>query len=72
MKKPVVWSRPYYGVTHGTLEGKKSYVTVVDRKTWAELQRWFPGCGFSPTTTHHTSAEVAKQKGERWLRSEVK
>lgn len=60
------WSKPYYGITH--LGTGPHRVTVTDRGSFAELDRWFPGCGFRPMESDHESAEAAKAAGEKWLR----
>ena len=61
------WSAPFYGLQHLQSAGKKSRVTVDDRGAFAELQCWFPGCGFSPILSTHGTAEEARKAGERWI-----
>lgn len=61
------WTRPFHGVSHGQVNGKKSYATVVEHGSFVELKRWFPGCGFSPTETHHATVDEAKAVAEKWL-----
>jgi hypothetical protein len=62
------WTAPYHGVSHSSTPGKKSYATVTDHGSFADLSMWFPGCGFSPTKQQHDSVEQAKQAAEAWLR----
>ena len=61
------WTKPYYGVSHMTPEGKKSRVSVADFVSFAILTCWYPGCGFSPRESRHDTAQQAKTAGEQWL-----
>lgn len=61
------WTKRYCGVTHLNAAAKKSRATVVDHGSFAELQRWFPGCGFSPIVSQHETSEEAKAAGESWI-----
>jgi hypothetical protein len=63
------WTTPFHGVTHlGEYGTKTHWVTVCEYESFAELARWFPGCGFSPIKSDHDNAEQAKRAGERWLK----
>ncbi|QFZ84590.1 hypothetical protein GFK26_18350 [Variovorax paradoxus] len=70
MTSPVfAWTKPFYGVTHcGKVGHGQWWVSVTDYGSFADLECWFPGCGFSPLETQHGSAEAAKAAGETWLR----
>lgn len=65
------WTTPFHGVSHLIVAGKKSHATITDRGTFADLSRWFPGCGFGPTHTMHASADEAKAIGEQWMSEAV-
>jgi hypothetical protein len=65
------WSKPFHGITHLSVSGKRSWVTVTDWDNWASLTRWYPGCGFSPLETQHGSADEAKRAAEAWLKDAV-
>lgn len=62
------WTKPFHGVQHlGDPSKGKSWVTVNDYGTFAELLCWFPGCQFGPLQSQHDSAEAARAEGEKWL-----
>lgn len=68
---PRTWTTPFYGVTHlGNHRDAKSWVTVYDCGTFAQLSCWYPGCGFSPLATKHATAAAAQAAGEAWLAKE--
>lgn len=63
------WSKTYCGITHlGDFSTTQPWVTVEDHAKFALLYQWFPGCGFYPTETQHTTAQEAKIAGEIWLK----
>ena len=64
-QQAAAWSAPYLGVQH--LTGKTSRASVTDYGSFAELLRWFPGCGFSPIKSQHASASEAREAGAKWL-----
>lgn len=64
----ITWSRPYYGVTHCQAEGKRSYATITDRGSFADLSlNVYGGRPFHPITEQHDTVEQAKASAEKWL-----
>jgi hypothetical protein len=62
------WTTAYYGVQHcGTCSLKTRWATVEDYGTVAVLSCWFPGCGFYPEQIDFKSAELARQRGVRFI-----
>lgn len=61
------WTPPFHGVTHGNVQGKRSYATVSDYDTFAELSLWFYGCGLRPIKQTHDTAQQAREAAEAWL-----
>lgn len=63
----VTWSEPFHGVTHSSTPSRKSYATIVDRGSFAELSLYYPGCGFRPTKAQHDNVADAKVEALLWL-----
>lgn len=62
------WSKPYHGVQHlGCYGPRNHWCTVEDYGTFADLSCWFPGCGFYPKHSKHSTAAEARAAGERYL-----
>lgn len=61
------WTKPYHGVTHYGDMGKKRRATVVDYGTFAELQKWYEGCGLQPIEETYPTADAAKAAGAEWV-----
>lgn len=70
----IVWTEAYYGIRHARAEristaaASEHWCTVHDDVCFAELLRRFPGRGLSPLHSYHTTAESAREAGEKWLR----
>jgi hypothetical protein len=65
--RPVVWTKPHYGIQHTPRNSRGEYCTVQDNRLWAEVHCYFEGCGFNPICSHHTDAAAARAAGEQWL-----
>lgn len=63
------WSKPYHGVSHlGEFSTQKRWCTItVWGDALTELFLWFPGCGFSPHKSTHSTEQEAKSKAEKWM-----
>ena len=67
------WTEPFHGVQHfGVFGSKTNWATVEDHGSFATLYRWFPGCGFSPTTHDFESVAEAKAIGETFVYSSAR
>lgn len=65
------WTKPYLGVSHLSIAGKKSRASISELgygTTRTEVSLWFPGCGFSPINELHDSPEAAKARAEQWMK----
>jgi hypothetical protein len=67
------WTKEYCSVQHlrrrtGT-NGR--WATVTNRGSFAELDGWYQGCGFSPYTATFHTIEEARAAGERWAENGV-
>ena len=65
----ITWTKPYCGVQHTEKTNRGRRCSVQDNNRWARLLMWFEGCGFSPRTSDHDTAEQAREAGEKWLAS---
>lgn len=61
------WSRPHYGVSHLGNLGDNRWATVIDRGSFAELIKWFRGCGMQPYECAFDTAGQARSAGEAWV-----
>lgn len=61
------WSTPFHGVTHSSTPGKKSFATITDRGSFADLSLNYPGCNFNPIKSQHTDVAAAKAAALLWL-----
>lgn len=63
----MTWTKPYCGLTHcGSIHDFRR-ASVQDYDGFAELHKWFRGCGFSPEVMQFDSVDAAKQAGEEWI-----
>lgn len=60
------WTKPHHGVTHYGEPIDGYWATVIDWEKFAELSKWFPGCGFSPIHETYDTVSEAKAAGELW------
>lgn len=67
------WSAPLAGLSHLLSVDPSRWATVVDHGTWAELNRWYPGCKFRPIESRFDTVEHehAKRAGEKWLEEQA-
>ena len=65
------WSDQYLGVTHCGDISDFRRATVVDWGTFAILEMWWKGCGFSPREQTFSTAEEAMAAGEKWIKNEL-
>ena len=60
------WTRSFHGVSHfGALSTVKTWLTVVDYGSFAELHIHSPGSGFSPAERRYSTVAAAKTAGEK-------
>jgi hypothetical protein len=65
------WSKPYHGVMHSQTNGKRSYATITDRGSFADLAlNAYGGRPFHPITEQHDTIEQAKASAEKWLEAQ--
>ena len=64
-----MWTRSFFGVQHAVASKNPQYRATVTEYSegMAELQKWWPGCGFTPTTEPYSTADEARAAGEAWL-----
>lgn len=62
-----MWTQAYYGTQHTKKNKTGRWCTVTEHKQWAELLRWYPGCGTRPHESRHDTVEEARSAGEKWL-----
>ena len=62
------WTKPHCSTQHLETADRRHRCTVVEYSAdFAELSRWYPGCGFNPIHSRHGSAAEARASGEKWL-----
>lgn len=62
------WTKPYYGLSHcGSIHDFRR-ASVQDYGEFAELQKWFKGCGFSPHVEQFDTVSAAMRAGEKWIK----
>ena len=70
------WTKPYCGVQHlvppGASLTRSYWCTISEYSGFVVLSRSYPGSGFNPLESVHTTIEAARQLAHKWIQDNAR